>query len=79
MLAQIPHVMLAAHARTIMGVESNAMQFYPDASSAEAQAHPGIYARRNGMLDLSTITGPGFGYGAAATARPLPPAVASFG
>ena len=37
MLAQIPHVMLAAHARTIMGVESNAMQFYPDASSFEAR------------------------------------------
>ena len=37
MLAQIPHVLLAAHARTIMGVESNAMQFYPDASSYEAQ------------------------------------------
>ena len=59
MLAQIPHVMLAAHARTIMGVESNAMQFYPDASSFEAQVHPGVYARRDGKLDLSTITGPG--------------------
>ncbi|MDY0091773.1 MAG: hypothetical protein RBT80_03645 [Candidatus Vecturithrix sp.] len=32
MLAQIPHVLLAAHAGTIMGVETNAMQFYPDAS-----------------------------------------------
>ncbi|MEM9943559.1 MAG: hypothetical protein AAF939_18495, partial [Planctomycetota bacterium] len=30
MLAQIPHVRLAAHAGTIMGVESNGMQFYPD-------------------------------------------------
>lgn len=46
MLAQIPHVMLAAHARTIMGVESNAMQFYPDASAIEAKVHPGLYARR---------------------------------
>ena len=36
MLAQIPHVLLAAHAGTIMGVETNAMQFYPDASTAEA-------------------------------------------
>jgi hypothetical protein len=32
MLAQIPHVLLAAHAGTIMGVETNAMQFYPEAS-----------------------------------------------
>lgn len=79
MLAQIPHVMLAAHARTIMGVESNAMQFYPDASSYEAQVHPGVYARRGGKLDLSTITGPGFGYCAEEIARPLPPAVATFG
>ena len=29
MLAQIPHVLLAAHAGTIQGVETNAMQFYP--------------------------------------------------
>ena len=29
MLAQISHVLLAAHAGTIMGVETNSMQFYP--------------------------------------------------
>ncbi len=38
MLAQIPHVLLAAHAGTIMGVESNAMQFYPEASAPEARS-----------------------------------------
>ena len=62
MLAQIPHVRLAAHAGTIMGVESNGMQFYPDASAAEEAVHPGLYRRRKGRLDLSTISGPGFGY-----------------
>ena len=62
MLAQIPHVRLAAHAGTIMGVESNAMQFYPDASAAEQAVHPGLYQRREGILDLSSIAGPGFGY-----------------
>ncbi len=62
MLAQIPHVLLGAHAGTIMGVESNGMQFYPDASIREAKVHPGIYNRRNGLLDLSTLQGPGFGY-----------------
>jgi len=62
MLAQIPHVRLAAHAGTIKGVESNAMQFYPDASKPEQAVHPGLYSRRNGELDLSTIAGPGFGY-----------------
>jgi L-alanine-DL-glutamate epimerase-like enolase superfamily enzyme len=62
MLAQVPHVLLAAHAGTIMGVECNAMQFYPEASNTEAQVHPGLYKRREGMLDLSSIRGPGFGY-----------------
>jgi L-alanine-DL-glutamate epimerase-like enolase superfamily enzyme len=62
MLAQIPHVLLAAHAGTIMGVETNAMQFYPEASNKEAKVHPGLYQRRNGLLQLGTIQGPGFGY-----------------
>ena len=62
MLAQIPHVLLAAHAGTIMGVESNAMQFYPEASAREARVHPGLYRRREGVLDLSTLGSTGFGY-----------------
>ena len=72
MLAQIPHVLLAAHANTIMGVESNAMQFYPEASTPEAQVHPGLFARSGGMLNLSTIDGPGFGYRVDEINRPLP-------
>jgi L-alanine-DL-glutamate epimerase-like enolase superfamily enzyme len=72
MLAQIPHVLLAAHADTIMGVESNAMQFYPAASTLEAHIHPGLYTRRAGVLDLSTITGPGFGYRVEEIGRELP-------
>jgi hypothetical protein len=62
MLAMVPHVRLAAHAGTIMGVEANAMQFYPAASVEQAKIHPGLYLRRNGVLDLSTIGGDGFGY-----------------
>ena len=58
MLAQISHVLLAAHAGTIMGVESNSMQFYPQASLPEAQVHPGLYQRRHGHLDLRSIQGP---------------------
>jgi L-alanine-DL-glutamate epimerase-like enolase superfamily enzyme len=72
MLAQIPHVLLAAHADTIMGVESNAMQFYPEASAHEARVHPGFYTRRDGELDLSTVRGPGFGYRVDEIERPLP-------
>lgn len=72
MLAQIPHVLLAAHAGTIRGVETNAMQFYPEASLAEAAVHPGLYRRRDGRVDLSTIGGPGFGYRLDRIARTLP-------
>ena len=72
MLAQVPHVLLAAYAGTIMGVESNGMQYYPDASRPEAAAHPGLYRRREGRLNLTTIAGPGFGYRLDAIARDLP-------
>ena len=72
MLAQLPHLQLAAHAGTLMGVETNSMQFYPEASRAEAVLHPGAYQRRKGMVDLVTVSGPGFGYGAAIGARELP-------
>ncbi len=71
MLAMIPHVRLAAHAGTIQGVECNAMQFYPDASLPEQEIHPGLYQRRNGIVDLSTLSGPGFGYRADEVKRRL--------
>ena len=79
MLAQIPHVLLAAHAGTIMGVETNAMQFYPEASRIEEKVHPGIYRRREGGLDLSSISGSGFGYRVDEIERELPEVAASFG
>jgi len=79
MLAQIPHVQLAMRTGTIMGVETNSMQFYPEASAAEARVHPGIYRRRSGQVDLSTLTGPGFGYRLEEIARELPEPAAAFG
>ena len=79
MLAQIPHVELAAHVGTIMGVETNAMQFYPEASRPEMAVHPGIYQRRNGEVDLSTIAGAGFGHRMEEVQRMLPAAAGSFG
>jgi L-alanine-DL-glutamate epimerase-like enolase superfamily enzyme len=79
MLAQIPHVMLAAHVGTIAGVETNAMQFYPDASRAEAVVHPGLYQRRGGEVDWSTVSGAGFGYRLNEMDRELPEAAAEFG
>ena len=79
MLAQLPHVLLAAHAGTIMGVETNAMQFYPAASAAEARVHPGLYQRRGGVVDLRTIRGSGFGYRVVEIQRELPEAAARVG
>lgn len=72
MLAMIPHVRLAAHAGTIQGVECNAMQFYPAASLPEAEVHPGLYQRRGGVVDLSSLGGSGFGYRVEAMTRELP-------
>ncbi len=76
MLAQIPHVQLAAHAGTIMGVETNSMQFYPAASAPEEAVHPSLYKRRAGSVDLSTLEGPGFGYRLDEIKRELPPPAA---
>ncbi|MBN1670767.1 MAG: hypothetical protein JXR37_07035 [Kiritimatiellae bacterium] len=78
MLAQIPHVLLCAYAGTIMGVETNSMQFHaPGASAPEKAVHPGLYDRRDGMLDLSTVSGPGFGYRIGEIERALPQPIAT--
>ena len=72
MLAQLTHLRLAAHTGTIMGVETNSMQFYPEASHPEAQIHPAMFSRRNGCVDLSTIGPVGFGFREEEIARDLP-------
>ena len=72
MLAMIPHARLGAHAGTIMGVECNSMQFYPAASAAEEKVHPGLYRRREGVIDLSSVNGSGFGMRVDEIERALP-------
>lgn len=62
MLAMIPHVQLASRVGTIMGVECNAPQFYPEASKVQERNHPYLYQRRNGVVDLSTLGDKGLGY-----------------
>jgi L-alanine-DL-glutamate epimerase-like enolase superfamily enzyme len=78
MLAQIPHVLLAARVDTIAGVETNAMQFYPDASRPEEAVHPGLYRRRDGKVNLSSMHGAGFGYRLNEIKRQLPEPAARF-
>lgn len=79
MLAQISHVGLAAHVPTIRGVETNSMQFCPDASAPEAAVHPGIFRRRNGRIYLWTLSGPGMGYRLSEIRRRLPSCWVEFG
>ena len=79
MLAQVPHLRLASKVGTIMGVETNAMQFYPAASEAEAKVHPGLHSRRSGIVDLATISGSGFGYRQDEIRRDLGKPAVSFG
>ena len=79
MLAQVPHVRLASKVGTIMGVETNAMQFYPAASEAEAKVHPGLHSRRAGVVSLETIGGSGFGYRQDEIQRDLGKPAVSFG
>jgi hypothetical protein len=78
MLAMIPHALLAAHVGTLEGVETNAVQFYPEASRLEAAVHPGLYKRREGVIDLGSVRGPGFGYRLAEIRRVLPEAAVVF-
>lgn len=72
MLAMIPHAMLAAHAGTIMGVETNSSQFFPAASEAEAKVHPGLYRRQGGKVNWETVGKTGFGYRVEEIGRTLP-------
>lgn len=79
MLAQIPHLSLAAHLPTIMGVETNGMQYYPEASRAESRVHPALYQRRGGIVDLTSVSGPGLGYRLEEMTRSLPPSALQCG
>ncbi|HPO30963.1 MAG TPA: hypothetical protein PKX28_06965, partial [Candidatus Hydrogenedentes bacterium] len=78
MLAQVPHVLLAAHANTIMGVESNGMQFYPEASRPEMDHIPGLYQRRHGVLRLADLGGSGLSYSGLESVRSLPDPVGTW-
>jgi L-alanine-DL-glutamate epimerase-like enolase superfamily enzyme len=78
MLAQIPHVLLAAHVGTIMGVETNGMQFYPEASEPEAAVHPELYRRTGGTVSLHSLGPAGFGYAIERIKRVLPEPAATF-
>ena len=71
-LAMISHAALAARVPTLMGLETNACQFYPEESLPEERVHPGLFRRRNGAITTESISGPGIGYRVDEIERTLP-------
>jgi len=71
-LALLQSVGMAARLSPMMGVEANSHQFYPAFSEPEAAVHPGIFQRRNGVLDTSTLLGSGLGFQMGKVQRYLP-------
>ena len=71
-LALLQSVGMAARLSPMMGVEANSHQFYPAFSEPEAKVHPGIFARRNGILDTSSLQGPGLGFQMDKITRSMP-------
>ena len=71
-LALLQSAGMAARLHPMMGVEANSHQFYPAFSEPEAAVHPGIFRRRHGLLDTSTLQGPGLGFQMDRIARSLP-------
>jgi L-alanine-DL-glutamate epimerase-like enolase superfamily enzyme len=62
-IALIHSVGLGARLNTIMGVEANSRQFFPNATSeGEKRVHEGIFRLRGGEADTSSLRGTGLGY-----------------
>jgi L-alanine-DL-glutamate epimerase-like enolase superfamily enzyme len=62
-LALLHSVGLGARLHTIMGVEANSRQFFPDATSkAEKRVHAGIFKLTNGRASTASLRGTGLGY-----------------
>jgi len=73
-LALLQSVGMAARLRPMMGVEANSPQFYPAFSEPEAKVHPGVFTRRDGVLDTGSLQGPGLGFQSEKIQRSLPKA-----
>jgi L-alanine-DL-glutamate epimerase-like enolase superfamily enzyme len=60
-IALVQSVGLAARLNPMLGVESNAVQFFPQTSAPESRVHRGIFNRSNGFVDTESIRGHGLG------------------
>ncbi len=62
-ISLIHSVGMGARLYTMMGVEANSRQFFPDAATAAEQAvHGGIFNVRRGVADTTSLQGTGLGY-----------------
>lgn len=61
-IALVHSVGLAARMKPLLGIETNARQYYPDISQPEARVHPGIVQATDGKLWTQSLQGPGLGY-----------------
>jgi L-alanine-DL-glutamate epimerase-like enolase superfamily enzyme len=70
-LALLQSVGLAAHTRTIKGVEGNSRQYFPDISKPEARVHPGIFGVKDGYVPTTSLSGAGLGFRVDEIDRPI--------
>lgn len=62
MLAMIVHAAFGYYFGGPWGIEANAVQYFPFASEFEERIHPGLFSRRDGSINVSSLRGPGIGY-----------------
>lgn len=60
-IALIESVGLASRIHTIMGVEANSRQFFPEANRIESKVHEGLYEIRDGYARTSSLSDRGLG------------------
>lgn len=70
-IALLHSVGLTARLNPVLGVETNARQYYPDTSAPEAALHPGIFHVRDGLVSTATLGGTGLGYRLSEINRPI--------
>lgn len=61
-IALLHSVGLAARTNPLLGIETNARQYYPDISIPESEIHPHITSIRDGELLTDSLQGSGLGY-----------------
>ncbi len=62
-IALLHSVGLAARLPVTRPIETNARQYYPETSAAEASVFPEVFTAHQGMVGAANLTGPGLGYG----------------